>query len=179
MPKLNISPPSLLFFLSIILLLNPTFTVALITQETGDVDEEKQGQAVVSAETNDTPSHGSPPPPGPNPAQTGPKSIIPGWDDSLAIAFIVGGISLIMVIPMFVYIWRRRRRLRRARVPPRSLDKVALVNRKGSLASVDEEESPLPSPRGKLERRGTGVSFASEVTIMDEIPKPQPVFHAM
>ncbi|PWW77036.1 hypothetical protein C7212DRAFT_351642 [Tuber magnatum] len=175
MPKLSISPPSLLAFLSILLLLNPTFATA---QEAGDVDEKKQGQTVESVDINSTMSPG-PPPLGPGPARTGPKSIIPGWDDSLAIACIVGGISLIVVIPMFVYIWHRRRRLRRARVPPRSLDKVTLVNRKASLASVDGQESPLPSPRRKLESRGTGVSFASEVTIMDQVPKPQPVFHAI
>lgn len=62
---------------------------------------------------------------------------------------------------------------------PRSLDKVALVDRNGSLSSVDGQESPLPSPQRKLERTETEVSFASEVTVMDQIQKPQPVFHAM
>ena len=64
-------------------------------------------------------------------------------------------------------------------MPPRSLDKVALVDRNGSLASVDGQESPLPSPQRKLKRTETEVSFASEVTVMDQIQKPQPVFHAM
>ncbi|KAG0133556.1 hypothetical protein HOY82DRAFT_556021 [Tuber indicum] len=107
----------------------------------------------------------------------GPKTIVPGLDDGSTIACIVGGISLIVVIPMFVYIWRRRRRLRRARAPPRSLDKVALVDRRGG--SIDEQELQPPSPLDKLERTGTNVSFASEVTIMDQVAKPQPVFHAM
>ncbi|PUU82356.1 hypothetical protein B9Z19DRAFT_968326 [Tuber borchii] len=168
MLKPNTSPPPFLSFLLTLFLLNPTFTSA---QHTSDVDEEKQGQTVVSAD--------APPPLGPNPAQTGPKPIIAGLDDSLAIACIVVSISLIVVISMLVYVWYRRRRLRRARVPPQSLDKVALVNRKGSLASVDGQESPLPSPQRKLERTETEVSFASEVTVMDQIQKPQPVFHAM
>jgi len=167
MPKISPLPfPSFLLLLS---LLNPAFTSA---QQTGDVDEERQGQTVVSAD-------GVPFPPSPSPVQTGPKPIIPGWDDSLTISCIIGSISLVVVIPMFIYVWHRRRRLRRARVLPSSLDKVALVNRKGSLASVDGQESPLPWPQKKLERTETQVSFASEVTIMDQITKPQPVFHAM
>ncbi|KAG0634321.1 hypothetical protein HOY80DRAFT_1012526 [Tuber brumale] len=177
---------SLLFIL--LPFLNPTFTSALTTKQTDDVDEEKQGQIVVSADMDGSapppPPPSSPPPGAPNPAQIGPKTIVPGLDDSSTIACIVAGISLIVIIPMFVYIWRRRRRLRRARgmppAPPRNLDKVALVNRKGSVD--DGQESQLPSPSSsqeKLERTGTGVSFASEGTVMDQVAKPQPVFHAM
>ncbi|CAZ81333.1 unnamed protein product [Tuber melanosporum] len=166
MSKLNISPQSLAYLLFIL----PTFTSALITRQPDDVDEDKQGQVVVSTD-------GSAPPPPPPPPPMGPKTIVPGLDDGSTIACIVGGISLIVVIPMFVYIWRRRRRLRRARAPPRSLDKVALVDRRGG--SIDEQESQLPSPLEKLERTGTSVSFASEVTVMDQVAKPQPVFHAM
>ena len=175
MSKPSISPPPFLSFLLTLFLLNPTFTGA---QHTSDVDEEKQGQTVVSADNDGTTSH-APPPPGPNPPQTGPKPIIAGLDDSLAIACIIVSISLIVVISMLVCVWHRRRRLRRARVPSRSLDKVALVDRNGSLASVDGQESPLPSPQRKLKRTETEVSFASEVTVMDQIQKPQPVFHAM
>ncbi|RPB03190.1 hypothetical protein L873DRAFT_1787310 [Choiromyces venosus 120613-1] len=177
MLKFSVFSPSILSFL-FILLLSPTFSSALITRQVGDVDEEKQGQTVVSTDIGGTKSHASSSPK-PEPTQTASKSIVPGWDDSLTIACIVGGISLIAVVPMFVYIWRRRRRLRRARALPRNPDNIALVNRKESFATVDGHESPLPSPHRKLGRPGTGVSFASEVTVMDQVPKPQPVFHAM
>jgi len=171
MSKPNISLLLFPSFLLILSLLSPAFTSA---QQTRDADEERQGQTVVSADID-----GAPPPPSPSLAQTGPKPIIPGWDDSLAIACIIGSISLVVVIPMFVYVWYRRRRLRRARVLPRSSDKVALVNRKGSPTPVDGQEPPLPWPQRKLERTETQASFASEVTAMNQIPKPPPAFHAM
>lgn len=65
--------------------------------------------------------------------KTSSSSIIPGWSDPTAIVFFVAIASLVLTVPMFVYIWMRRRRLHAARLR----DEVK-GERKGSIPLVSE-----------------------------------------
>lgn len=65
--------------------------------------------------------------------KTSSTSIIPGWSDPTAIVFFVAIASLVLIVPMFVYIWMRRRRLHAARRRGE-----AEGERKGSIPLVSE-----------------------------------------
>lgn len=63
------------------------------------------------------------------------SSIIPGWSDPTAIVFFVAVASLFLTVPMFVYIWMRRRRLHAARQRSR--------NQQGELEVANELRKEL------------------------------------
>ncbi|KAH8150964.1 uncharacterized protein LAJ45_05147 [Morchella importuna] len=94
--------------------------------------------------------------------QTAPASIIPGFNNSTAIVLLVALVSLALAIPMFVYIWLRRRRLLRGGRGAGAM----VVERKMSMASM-ASDSPLNARRRSTDSGATGGSRESG----PEIPK--------
>lgn len=116
-----------------------------------------QGTSVLSADTPD-PTLATPP------ARTESTEILSGWKNSTAIVFFVAMASLALTIPMFVYIWMRRRKLHatRARARKQQQSKVGPM-RKGSVASTVEVPLTAPAPVGRV--RKESVTFAQPVRI--------------
>lgn len=90
-----------------------------------------------------------------------PKSsspIIPGWSDPTAIVFFVAVTSLFLTVPMFVYIWMRRR-LHTARQRSRNQQsEVDAANGlpKGSVPSASEVRSIVVAARDSVEAETKG-----------------------
>lgn len=95
-------------------------------------------------------------------SQTAPTSIIPGFNNSTAIVLLVALVSLALAIPMFIYIWLRRRRLLRGGRGAGAM----VVERKMSMASM-ASASPLNARRRSTDSGATGGSLESG----PEIPK--------
>jgi len=90
------------------------------------------------------------------PAPTGTsKQIIHGLSNSGTVALFVILGAVILLIPMFGFIWIRRQKLRRAARIKRMKSRIELAQRrKGSAGSTDSEESPR-----ERETRGTGLGI--------------------
>ncbi|KAH0603661.1 uncharacterized protein H6S33_007320 [Morchella sextelata] len=88
--------------------------------------------------------------------QTAPASIIPGFNNSTAVVLLVALVSLALAIPMFVYIWLRRRRLLRGGRGAGAM----VVERKMSMASM-ASDSPLNARRRSTDSGATGGSKES------------------
>jgi len=84
------------------------------------------------------------------PASTGAsKQIIHGMSNSGTVALFVIIGAVVLLIPMFGFIWIRRQKLRRAARIKRMKTRIELAQRrKGSAGSTDSEESPREQKTG-------------------------------
>ncbi|KAL0633710.1 hypothetical protein Q9L58_007379 [Maublancomyces gigas] len=98
--------------------------------------------------------------------KTSSSSIISGWSDPTAIVFLVAIASLVLTVPMFVYIWMRRRRLHAAR---RRGEREEEGERKGSIPLVSEVQliarNEVVEEAGKMEARKEEVKVEVEVEV--------------
>jgi len=65
------------------------------------------------------------------------KHIIPGWSDSSSVVLLVILGAVVLLAPMFLFIWLRRQRIRRAQRIKRMKSRMELAHRKGSSTTMD------------------------------------------
>lgn len=106
--------------------------------------------------------------------KTSSSSIISGWSDSNAIVFFVAIASLVLTVPMFVYIWMRRRRLHAAR---RRGEREEEGERKGSIPLVSEVQliarNKVVEEAGKMEARKEVAEVEVKVEVEAEVERKE------